>query len=161
MKHLPKEFKESLILKSLQPSGPSLVQLAEEHQIPITTLYSWKKKYANQVSMSKSKKWSPENKLEIIKKTSSMSEAEAGEFLRKNGLRSSDLEQWEKDFYSSQKGPGRPKKDPELAKLQQSEKSLKKDLRRKEKALAEMSARVVLLKKSNEIWGLPEDDESS
>ena len=161
MKHLPKDFQESLILKSLQPTGPSLVQLSKEHQIPITTLYSWKRKYANQSLMSKDKKWSPEKKLEVINKTFSMSESEVGEFLRKNGLHSSDLEQWKKDFYSSQKGPGRPKKDPELAKLQKSEKTLQKDLRRKEKALAEMSARVVLLKKSNEIWGLPEDDESS
>lgn len=159
MKHLPKDFQESLILKSLQPGGPSLAQLAKEHQIPKTTLYSWKKKYANPSSMSKDKKWSPEKKLEVIIQTSSMTETEAGEFLRKNGLHSAELDQWKADFYSSQKGPGRPRKDPELTKLQLSEKVLKKDLRRKEKALAEMSARVVLLKKSHEIWGLPEDDE--
>ncbi len=161
MKEFPKDFKESLILKSLQPSGPSLVQLAEEYQIPYSTIYGWKQKYANHSSMSKDKKWSPEKKLEVINKTFSMNETEVGEFLRKNGFHSSDLEQWKNDIYVSLRGPGRPKKDPELAKLQQSEKALKKDLRRKEKALAEMSARVVLLKKSHEIWGLPEDDEQN
>ena len=161
MKEFPKSFKESLILKTLQPSGPSLRQLADEHHIPYSTIYGWRQKYAKQASMSKTKKWSPEDKLEIINKTFSMSKSEVGEFLRTSGLHSTDLEQWKTDFYSSQKGPGRPKKDPELVKLQQSEKSLKKDLRRKEKALAEMSARVVLLKKSHEIWGMPEDDEQS
>jgi CII-binding regulator of phage lambda lysogenization HflD len=97
--------------------------------------------------------------LEAIVKTASMDENELGEYLRKNGLHSSDLEQWRKDFYSSQKSPGRPKKDPELAKLEVNHKKLKKDLSRKERALAEMSARVILLKKSHEIFGDDEEDE--
>ena len=37
-------------------------------------------------------------------------------------------------------------------------KSLKKDLSRKEKALAETAALLVLKKKAQEIWGEPEDD---
>jgi len=81
--------------------------------------------------------------------------------LRSKGLLSTDLENWKKEFYSSQqknKG-GRPKLDPEVAKLKKREKTLERDLKRKDKALAEMSARVVLLKKSHEIWGLPEDEE--
>lgn len=159
MKHLPKEFKESLISKSLQPSGPTLRQLAEEHQLPVTTVYSWKRAYAKDSRMSSKKKYSPEEKLKLIVQLESLSESEAGELLRSSGLHSADIEEWKANFRESQRGPGRPKKDPELAKLQASEKELKRELRRKDKALAEMSARVVLLKKSHEIWGAPEDDE--
>jgi len=136
-----------------------LVSLAQEHDLPVSTLYGWKQKYAKRAGMSKSNKWTPERKLEAIIKTASMSENELGEYLRKNGLHSSDLEQWKNDFYGSQKAPGRPKKDPELLRLEGNEKKLKKELRRKERALAEMSARVVLLKKSHEIFGGDEDDE--
>ncbi len=159
MKRFSEEFKDSIIQKSLLPGGPTLVSLAQQHDLPVSTVYGWKQKYAKQTGMSKSNKWTPEKKLEAIIQTASMNENELGEFLRKNGLHSSDLEQWKKDFYTSQKATGRPKKDPEMAKLEANEKRLKKDLRRKEKALAEMSARVVLLKKSREIFGGDEEDE--
>jgi transposase-like protein len=109
--------------------------------------------------MRKSKEWTPEAKLEAIIKSTTMSENELGEYLRANGLHSSELEQWKQEFYSSQKGPGRPRIDPELANLKAKEKELTKDLKRKDRALAEMSARIVLLKKSRLIWGDGEDDE--
>ena len=88
-----------------------------------------------------------------------MPENELGEFLRSNGLHSSDLEQWKQDFYSSQKSPGRPRIDPELAELRTKEKVLTKDLSRKDRALAEMSARVILLKKSHVMFGISEDED--
>lgn len=135
------------------------MELARKHDMSVTTLYNWKAKYANQASMSKSKKWTPEKKWEAILKTASMDENELGEFLRANGLLSSDLEEWKEESMKGLKGPGRPKKDPKLAKSEAESKQLKKELRRKERALAEMSARVILLKKSQEIFGDDEEDE--
>lgn len=159
MKQFSQEFKSSIIQKCLIPGGPSLAFLAKEHGISPTTLYYWKRKYANDSGMSKSKKWTPEKKFEAIVKTASLNENELGEYLRTNGLHRSDIEQWKNDFYTSQRLPGRPRKDPEIAKFEANEKKLKKDLRRKERALAEMSARVILLKKSQEIFGDDEEDE--
>ena len=159
MKEFPKSFQESIILQSLQPSGPSLRKLAKDNGIPVTTVYGWKKKYAKPKVMKNEKPWTPKKKLVVMKEFYSMPVDDRGSYLRENGLHSSDLEDWENDFCSSVKGPGRPRKDPEVVKLRQSEKELKRDLRRKEKALAEMSARIVLLKKSHEIWGVSEDDE--
>ncbi len=159
MKHFSKDFKESLIQKSLLSGGPSLAELSRSHNIPLTTIYGWKKKYANTVSMNNSKNWTPEKKLQAIIETSLMKEHELGEYLRKNGLKSSDIEQWKKDSLRSLKDPGRPKKDPELANSIKKNKTLLKDLKRKNKALAEMSARIILLKKSHEIFGVIEEDE--
>jgi transposase len=109
--------------------------------------------------MKKSKEWSPEAKLKAIAETLSMTENQLGEYLRANGLHSSDLEQWKQEFYSSQKAPGRPKLDPEVAELRNKEKVLSKEIRRKDKALAEMSAKIILLKKSHEIFGVNEEEE--
>ena len=159
MRRFSEEFKESIIQKSLMPGGPKITELARKHDLCVTTVYGWKKNYANQADMKKSKKWTPEKKWEAIIQTASMSENELGEYLRKNGLHSSDLEQWKKESMTGLKGPGRPNKDPELAKLEVNHKKLKKDLSRKERALAEMSARVILLKKSHEIFGDDEEDE--
>lgn len=88
-----------------------------------------------------------------------MTENQLGEYVRSSGIRTQDLEQWKQDFYNTQKAVGRPKLDPELAQLRSEKKELTRDLNRKEKALAEMSARVILLKKSQQIFGVAEDDE--
>jgi hypothetical protein len=88
-----------------------------------------------------------------------MNEKQLGEFLRSNGLHSSDLEQWKQDFYSTQQSLGRPRLDPELVELRAKEKELSRDLKRKDKALAEMAARIILIKKSQLLFGVNEEDE--
>ena len=110
-------------------------------------------------AMKKTTEWTPEKKLQAIAHTLNLSEKELGEFLRSNGLHSAELEQWKQDIYSSLKAPGRPRIDPEIVQLRNKEKELSKDLRRKDRALAEMSARVILLKKSHAIFGELEEDE--
>lgn len=45
MNRFSEEFKSSLIKKSLLPGGPSLSSLAKDHDIPVTTVYGWRKKY--------------------------------------------------------------------------------------------------------------------
>lgn len=46
----------------------------------------------------------------------------------------------------------------ELKKLRDQNKQLQKELRRKEKALAEASALLIMKKKADLIWGVEEDD---
>ncbi len=153
------EFKQSAVQKISTPGGPSVAQLAKDLGVHYTSVYAWVKEHANLTSMKKSKEWTPEAKLEAIIKTATMNENELGEFLRANGLHSTEIDQWKKDIYSAQKSAGRPKLDPELALLRAKEKELSKDLKRKDRALAEMSARVILLKKSRLLFGETEEDE--
>jgi len=157
------EFRQRAVQKLL--SGPySLKQVAEDIGIPQGTLFSWKNKYAKSSSMKKSKnkknnKVSAAEKLQIIAETLNLKENELGEYLRRKGLHSSDLEQWKSECYSGLQQTGRPKLDPEVVSLRKDKKDLSKELHRKDKALAEVSARVILLKKSHEIFGVNEDDE--
>ena len=53
-----------------------------------------------------------------------------------------------------------PKVDPERRLLENENKTLKKELRRKEKALAEAAALLVLKKKADALWGDVEDADS-
>ena len=154
-----KDFKESIVQKICSPGGPTITQMSEKLGIHHTSIRNWIRFHANTSSMKKSKDWTSEAKLEAINKTYSMSENELGEYLRANGLHSAQVEEWKQDIYSSQKAAGRPKLDPELAELRNKEKELSKDLKRKDRALAEMAARIILLKKSRLIWGEPGDDE--
>ena len=134
--------------------------MARELEIDDPTIRRWVKKHGRAGVMSKSDSWTPEKKLQAVIETSNLEGEELGAYLREHGLHSEDLESWQKDFYRSQKGPGRPRKDSELAAAQKENKALEKDIRRKDKALAELSARVVLLKKKNLLWSEGEDDES-
>jgi len=153
------DFKQSVVQKILMPGGPKVMGLSKIIGVHSTSIRKWIKIYGKSQSMNKSIEWSPENKLEVIIKTATMSENELGEFLRENGLHLADIERWKQDIYSSLKAVGRPRIDPELVQLRNKEKELSKDLRRKDRALSEMSARVILLKKSHAIFGEPEDGE--
>lgn len=154
-----KEFKEAIVQKILSPGGPTIMQMSEKTGITHTSIRYWIKHYGSKAPMKKSNDWTPEKKLLAIAHTMNMDEKELGTFLRTNGLHLSELEQWKQDFYNSQQSPGRPRIDREIVELRNKEKELSKDLRRKEKALAEMSARVILLKKSHAIFGDNEEDE--
>ena len=153
------DFKKTIVQKVLMPGGPTIQEMSVKSGAHQTTIRDWVKFYGKISDMKKTKEWTPEKKLQAIAHTLNMSEKELGEFLRTNGLHSAEIEQWKQDFFSSQQSVGRPKIDRELNQLRIKEKELTKDLRRKERALAEMSARVILLKKSHLIFGEPEDDE--
>ena len=162
-KNYSEDFKKAAIQKLLSPNGPGATRLSEDLDLHISTLYSWKQKYASSQLMKKSnkKEWTPEQMLEAIIKTASMSEQELGEYLRSNGLLSSELEAFKSGFinFKKEKKRGRPQLDPELVTLRKENKKMESDIKRKDRALAEYSARVILLKKSHEIWGTNEDDE--
>jgi transposase-like protein len=140
-----------------------VAELSKDLGIHIATIGNWRKKYSTLLTMSnsdkKSKNWTPEETLVILQETSSLAEHELGEYLRKKGLLSAQLKEWREIYASMFKKAGRPKLDPEITALRKEKKELERDLRRKDKAMAELSARVILLKKSHEIFGVKEDDE--
>lgn len=157
------KFRQSILQKVLRPGSSGISKIAEENGIHHDTIRRWLRLYKKETPLrsdnKKSSNRSPEEKLKIISESYCLSGNDLGEYLRKNGLHSSDLEEWKSLFFRSQKSPGRPSKNPEIESLIKREKALKKDLIRKDRALAEMSARVILLKKSQEIFGAKEVEE--
>ena len=141
------------------PGGPGIMETAKKIDVHHTSIRRWRDLYGTNLIMKTSKNWTPEQRLKAIIETSSLSKLELGEYIRKHGLHSHELEEWKNECLKAFKGPGRPKKDPQVAALVKSEKKLKSDLNRKDKALAEMSARIILLKKSRLLWGEPEEEE--
>jgi transposase-like protein len=104
------------------------------------------------------KDWSPEEKLQAVLEASQLSEDELGAFLRKKGIHDIHLQQWRKEMISGLKNGSTHKKakgkPPEAKRI----KELEKELNRKEKALAEAAALLVLKKKAQAIWGDEDDD---
>lgn len=160
------KIKKTMVSKLCTPGGPSVYELAEKSGISPKTLYNWVKVLGEGSLVGKSRRpedWSPEEKLQAIFDTLGLDEQDLGEYLRKNGLHSSNLEEWKSealaDASSKKRKPGRPKKDPDLVAAEEELKRLKRDLRRKDRALAEQTAIVILQKKAKVLWGTDEDDE--
>ena len=157
-------MKEAMVVKLCSPDGPSALQLSKDTGISQTALSRWKKQFGKMTTMKnrRPEDWSPEERLQAVFEAQGLDDEAFGVFLRKNGLHSNNLEAWKKEALADaavKRTRGRPRKDPELVAALEENKLLKRDLRRKEKALAEQTAIIILQKKVKAIWGLEEDDE--
>lgn len=163
------EMKASSIQKMMPPNNVSVAQIARDTGITETTLYNWRKQARNQGMPvpgdgKNPDQWKPENQLAVIIETAALNEAEMAEYCRKKGLFSEQIQQWKTAFINaraarSESYPDKQKnRSVEHKKDQLKIKKLERELNRKDKALAETAALLVLTKKAQEIWGVPEDD---
>ena len=159
-------MKKSLVAKTCTPGGPSICQLAKETGIPSSTIRGWVKVFSADEEISKGKRpkdWTPSERLEAVMESHGLEDEKLGEFLRKKGLHSNQIEEWKREISlmanESIKKRGRPRLDPEVVALREENKRLKRDILRKDRALAEASAILILKKKAEDLWGKDEDDE--
>ena len=161
------KFKSRLVAKMVGPQAMSASALSGEVGISQPTLSRWLREAHTVPAMpkrtSRSKEgthaqrpqdWSPEKKLRVVVEASGLTEEELGAFLRKEGLHQAQLNEWLATARSSLAvRKGRKKVSAESKRIRE----LERELRRKEKALAETAALLVLQKKVRAIWG-DEDD---
>ncbi|MCP4407711.1 MAG: transposase [Gammaproteobacteria bacterium] len=148
------EFKANLVRRICEPGGPTAYRLSQEVGVSTSTLYEWVKK-SDRSKMSKQSRsrrpqdWSASEKLEAVLQASALSEEELGRFLREKGLHEDHLRQWRQQAEGglSQVASVGDKR------LQKENQRLSKELKRKEKALAEAAALLVLSKKARALWG--------
>lgn len=147
-----KEFKASIIARLLPPNNASVREVAEETGIPMDTLYTWRLKYRGvqkgTVSQpGSSGSWDAEEKLSIVIETASLNEVELGEYCRRRGLYPEQIAGWKSAIVQGLgKAPGRVERE-EMQRQSRTIKQLERELHRKEKALAEAAALLVLQKK--------------
>ncbi len=162
MNYYTDEFKEAMVQKLTIPGGKSALELSQEVGIAHQTLSRWRREYGNIDNMKTNKRrpkdWTPTDKYDAVIEYERLSEKERGAFLRKKGIYSAQTEMWKKEMIealSTTPFQKKSRKDPKDQKIRE----LEKDLWRKEKALAETAALLVLKKKANAIWGEPGDDQ--
>jgi len=97
----------------------------------------------------------PEEKLDLVLQASVLTDEELGEFLRRNGLHEADLKRWRHEALA---GLGDRRPERRRSSDAKQIRKLEKELVRKDKALAEAAALLVLQKKVREIWGDGDDD---
>jgi transposase len=166
-KRYSEEFKLSIVAKLLPPHNMSVPDLVKETGIPKDTLYSWRIQYRKAKGLSgvnqshQPGSLNNEEKLAVIIETASLSEVELGEYCRRKGFYPEQITEWKDGFLH---GPSAPISKAEREQLKEQTatiKQLEKELNRKDKALAETAALLVLQKKFQALWEEPEVERSS
>lgn len=158
-------FKEAMVVKMAVPGGFSATELSKETGVSQATLSKWKKTYGSVGDMVKDrskrrpKDWSAAERLQAFTDAAKLSEEELGAYLRREGLHFVQLEQWKAEIMKAlSREPGKRRG---ISEEKKKIKELEREVRRKDKALAEVTALLILKKKAELIWGVVEDDEST
>ena len=153
-----REFKEAIVAKILNRGGKSIREVCEDENVGLSAAANWIRG-ANMPPMVKktgSRKWTSKEKLRVFSESLlASSEEEVGLLLRKEGLHSHQLNEWRAQILASLEPPtkravAKDERDDQIKKLE-------REILRKDKALAEASALLILKKKVNLIWGNEEE----
>lgn len=161
----PAALKENLISKALAPHAPSIVELAKEFNIPYATFQTWMFKMRKNQRIKQTqipqrpKDRSAESKLQAVIETMNKPEQERAAYCRQHGIYPNHLDAWKKQILEGLGTTTNAKEHKaEHQKAAIEIKKLKGDLHRKDKALAEVSALLILKKKADLLWGETADD---
>jgi len=143
-------FKEQAVQKALTRGSTNLKTLVQELNVGYSTLQKWIRDYKTVNSdtdkRQRPKDWTREEQLQAIIDTSAMDENQRNQYCRKKGLFAHHIDAWRQNFLQTEKVPSTLNK-AELRTLKEEIASLQKEIRRKDKALAETAALLVLQKK--------------
>lgn len=177
----PEVVKARMVRKMAGPAACSATALADETGIPQPTLSRWLREAGSVTGVSKAKTPSPERRAplppapgtdapaarrpqdlgpleqaKVVLEASELGEDELGEFLRRRGLHREQLTQWRETLEAALTStPHRPRSESQRVR------ELERELARKDKALAETTAIIVLQKKVALLFGEDGDDDIS
>jgi transposase len=169
--HYSDTIKARMVRRMVGPVAVSAMALAEETGISHSTLSRWLQEAGKVWGVTEKDKpgdwppsppqqrpqeWTTEAKWRALIETSGLEGEAIGEYLRRNGLHREQLDQWRADAKSALEGPRAERR--RTAAESKRIKELERELRKKDKALAETAALLVLRKKLNALWGDGDDD---
>lgn len=160
------ERKEAVLKKLLPPHSRSVPSVAQEEGISEPTLYNWLHQLRQEGkpvprSGQNPEQWSPEAKFAVVVETASLSEAELSQYCREKGLLPEQVREWKQACIAGTlSDTQRRQAEREQGKADRKRiKQLEKELQRKEKALAEAAALLVLRKKLRALYGEEDGDD--
>ena len=149
-------FKSRMLRRLIGPSAMSANALAQEVGVPQPLLSRWlrKARTVEDMASSKKRKWTGAEKLRVVIAARGLSETELGALLRREGVHERELTAWQAAAEAALTDARR--RAPRSADAQRIH-ALERELRRKDAALAETAALLVLKKKVQAIWGDGDD----
>lgn len=156
------EFRKAAVVKYYDRGNRTVEEVARVLGVSSWSLYQWSKRYGNAGGMKNHRRpaeRSAQDKLKAVIEFEGLAGDKQGEYLRREGLHSDHIEAWKKRMEGGLEGSGglTAASRTERAQDKQKIKELEKELQRKDKALAETAALLVLKKKADLIWGRGEE----
>jgi len=155
-------FRLEMVAKMLGPQAVSANALSKRVGVRQSTLSRWlraakltgvsktTKRAAATPGRRQAKRWSAEEKLRVITSAASLQGSALGELLRREGLHEANLCGFREEALAGLTLQARPSvPSPDAKRIVE----LERELRRKDKALAEAAAILILRKKVEALWG--------
>ena len=136
-------------------SGGRGLEQGRDRRRDAGTLERWNAEILASASDDQPRRWTPAARLEAVIATAGLDETARSTWCREHGVFPTALDAWKRDAIA---GLGEPADDSATAKQEKRRvKELERELRRKDKALAETAALLVLSKKLQAIFHQSED----
>lgn len=144
----------------LPPNNTPVKRLAREEGISAGTLTKWRAEARAKGQLLPDAKagpegWSSADKLAAVIETASLNETEVGEYCRRRGIYAEQLAVWREACAQANDWDRAASRQiaRETRDANKRVQQLERELARKEKALAEAAALMILRKKAEAIWG--------
>ena len=147
-------FKARVVQRLVGPRAISANRLAPSVGVSQETLSRWLREAHSVDGMTSKRrgKWTGAEKLRVVIAAEGLSETELGALIRREGLHAAQLAEWRtaaEAALGARVSRATPGPSVETQRIQ----ALERELRRKDAALAETAALLVLKKKVRAIWG--------
>lgn len=166
-------YRAEMVARLTGPDAPTAKALSQEVGVTGSTLGRWVAEASTVEDVSKKKQrstsrpsvpdperyarnsgdWPPVEKLRILGAAAQLEGEALGALLRREGLHSAQLDEWRADMLAALGSPAMVRQNPQATRIRE----LERDVARKDKALAEVTALLVLRKKLTALF----DDKSA
>jgi transposase len=153
-----KTFKDRAVARLLPPESAPVQTVSQELGVSVATLERWR---ADALSMpAREGVWTAAARLQAVITTAAMDESQRSAWCRENGVYPSELEQWKQNAVAALNETPEERASPQETRDSRKRiKELERDLRRKDRALAETTALLVLSKQLQAIFQSRDEDE--
>ena len=157
------EIKKRVLARVTGSEKENILKVSIDEKINKGTIYKWIKEaeVKEGVNISRlSGNWTSEDKFHMVLESAPLTEQELGEYCRRKGTYIDDIKAWKVQCVNANNSRMEDPKElkAELKEEKDKNRRIEKELRFKEKALAETAALLVLRKNVHAIWGDQEEE---
>lgn len=158
-----KELKATVLQRMMAPGNEPISALGQEFNVTEATLYAWRREALKAGAVigghgAVPDQWSGSAKFAVVMETAALPQAELAEYCRRKGLYVEQVQAWREQCEAAFSPAAAGAKAAAVKSERKRIRELEKELARKEKALAETAALLVLRKKAAAIWGEKEEE---